>query len=210
MEKGRAIFMRVGYAMSVTPKREERLRKVAAGRQARFILVLEDISDPHNAEAILRTCDAFGIHDVWLIFEKEERFNPRRVGKASSSSANKWLDFRIFKSAEKAREELVTLDYKLFATGLGKGSVNPYTHDLTAEKVAVMVGNEHRGLSQTLLEIADALLTIPMRGVVQSLNVSVAAALILSEITKQRLAKGMNISRNEEEKARIFNDFKNR
>lgn len=167
-------------------KRIDRITHVAKNRLDNIIVVLEDIHDPHNASAILRTCDALGIQDVWFIFEKEERYNPKRVGKASSSSANKWLDFRIFDSASTATDELKSLGYRIVVTALTNTSVSLLEFRTTHEKIAVVVGNEHEGVSDTMLRKADDVLTIPMWGFVQSMNVSVATAIVLWEVTRQR------------------------
>ncbi len=177
----------------MTPRRKERISWVAKCRQAGFILVLEDIHDPHNAAAMLRTCDAFGVQDVWFVFEQEKPFNPRQVGKTSSSSANRWLSFKKFASAKECVDELKAEGYTILATALGKDAVDPYKADLAKEKIALVVGNEHRGVSEVFLQGADMLLTIPMRGFVESLNVSVAAALLVAEITRQREASGKDM-----------------
>lgn len=174
----------------MTPEREARIKKVAEKRQAGFILVLDGIHDPHNAGAIMRTCDAFGVQEVCLIFEEGKSFNPRQVGKVSSSSANRWLTFRKFKTSEECFEALKLEGYFIVATALADRGVNPYTTDLTQEKIALVVGNEHRGISPVFMEGADMLLTIPMQGFVESLNVSVASALCIAEITRQRNEKG--------------------
>ena len=162
------------------------MKEVAKGRQSGFILVLDGIHDPHNAAAIMRTCDAFGVQEVWLVFEEGKSFNPRQLGKVSSSSANRWLTFRKFKTSEECFEALRQEKYFLVATALADRGANPYITDLTQEKIALVVGNEHRGISPVFLEGADMLLTIPMQGFVESLNVSVASALCIAEIARQR------------------------
>jgi len=151
------------------------------------ILVLEDIHDPHNAAAVWRSADAFGWQKVWLIFDKEKSFNPKKVGKASSSSANKWLDFRIFKSTTECFEELHKLGYRTLATVLDKGARDISLADLRSQvKIAIVLGNEHRGLSETATKMADEKVYIPMKGMVQSLNLSVTAAIMLYEVERQR------------------------
>lgn len=170
----------------MTPERREKIEQVARAREGGFVVVLEDIHDPHNAEAIMRTCDAFGVQDVWLIFEKEESFNPRRVGKLSSSSANKWLTFRKFKTTRGCIDALREAGYVIVATALGGETDTLYQAKLAHEKIALVVGNERDGVSEELLAAADAIVKIPMRGFVESLNVSVAAALCIAEITRQR------------------------
>lgn len=167
-------------------KRIKRFREVAAKRQSGFIVVLEDIHDPHNAAAILRTCDAFGIQNVWFVFEKEKYYKPRRVGKASSSSANKWLDFEVLRSSEACLKKLKKQKYEIVATALASDAENMLKAKLAAQKIALVIGNEHRGVSDTVLKYADRIVAIPMRGFVQSLNASVTAALFIYEISRQR------------------------
>jgi len=174
----------------VTP-REEKIREVLKGRQSGLIVVLEDIHDPHNAAAILRTCDALGVQHAWFIFDKEERYNPKRVGKSSSSSANKWLSFRTFKSTRECLEALEVDGYTNIATVLHDADTNFDEYAFTQhERIALWVGNEHRGISKEAMEAAVARVKLPMRGMVESLNVSVATALFLYEIIRQRRLVG--------------------
>ncbi len=165
--------------------RENKIKKVIENRQ-QGIIVLEDIHDPHNAAAVWRSCDAFGFQKVYLIFDQEENFDPKRLGKASSSSANKWLDFEVFKNTSECMTKLKKDGYKTIATVLDKESKSIYETDFTTPKIAVMFGNEHRGLSTTAIKLADEKMYIPMKGMVQSLNLSVTAAIVMYEIDKQR------------------------
>lgn len=166
-------------------KRIEKIKHVVSQRQSGLVVVLEDIHDPHNAEAIFRSCDAFGVQDVYLIFDKEKPFNPKKVGKQSSSSANKWLNFHTFRSTKDCFDELKRKKYELVGTVLGKGS-SLFESSFKEKLVALVVGNEHAGLSVEAQKLCDRLVTIPMRGMVESFNVSVASALFLSEISRQR------------------------
>lgn len=170
----------------LTRKRSEKLRAVASNRQSGLVIILEDIHDPHNAAAVLRTCDAFGVQDVYFIFEQEKPFNPRRVGKATSSSANKWLTFTVSNSTARTLHKLKKQGYEIIATVADTNAKNIFATKLTSKKVAVLIGNEHRGLSSAAVELADTLITIPMLGMVQSLNLSVTAAILMFEITRQR------------------------
>ncbi len=172
-----------------TPEREEKL-KAAVERRQRGIVVFEDIHDPHNAEAVLRTCDAFGFQRAAFIFDKQTRFNPLRVGKATSSSANKWLDYEMYDSARECIENLHGRGYEVVATVAADDAESIFEADLTAPDIAVMFGNEHAGLTEDAVRLADRRLTIPMAGMVRSLNLSVSAALVLFEITRQREAVG--------------------
>lgn len=190
----------------MTKHREEKLRKVAQQRQAGFIVVLEDIHDPHNAAAVLRTCDAFGVQDVWFIFEKEKRYNPRRIGKSSSSSANKWLSFRVFTSNEECGKELRKLKYESVGTILADNAEDFFKAKLTTKKIALWVGNEHRGLSPAAIAQCDRKLLIPMRGMVQSMNVSVTTAICIYEITRQRAGRKI-FQRSQSEIEKLEKDF---
>ncbi len=172
-----------------TPEQVKRFREVAEGRQ-QGVVVLEDIHDPHNAEAVFRSCDAFGFQRVCLVFDQEEPFDPRRVGKLTSSSANKWLDFDVYSSARECLDALHRDGYEVIATVAEAEAEAIFEADLTASGIAVMLGNEQRGLSAEAVALADRRLTIPMAGMVRSLNLSVTAAIVLYEVTRQRRQAG--------------------
>jgi tRNA (guanosine-2'-O-)-methyltransferase len=188
-------------------KRQNRLRDVAAQRQRGIIIVLEDIHDPHNVAAILRTCDAFGVGDVALVYEKEQYANPKRVGKSSSSSANKWLDFMVYRSSEACAAALTKKGYAIYATTLGMGAVPIEKANFAKEPIALVVGNEHRGVSDAMRQAAEVLVHIPMRGMVQSLNVSVTAAICLYELTRQWEASGKDFLLSAKEQKKLVKDF---
>ena len=196
--------------MALSAKRLKRLTDVATKRQAGLALVLEDIHDPHNAAAIMRTCDGLGIQDVYVIFNQEEPYNMRRIGKASSSSANKWLTFYIYRSAKDCFRDLKKKKYQICATILNPKAKNVIATDLTAPRLALVVGNEHRGISPEAAKLADTLLYFPMQGFVESFNVSVSAAIFLYEIIRQRAknAPAYKFSKNETKK--LLADFKKR
>lgn len=169
----------------VTENRENKLEAAANNRQD-AIVVLEDIHDPHNAAAVFRSSEAFGVQEVCLIFEQEKKWNPKKVGKATSSSANKWLSFTTYTSAQKCLSDLRRRGYRTYATTLRGGSMSMYKTTFRDKKVALIFGNEHRGVSDTVLALADEKLHIPMRGFVQSLNISVTAGICLFELSRQR------------------------
>jgi tRNA (guanosine-2'-O-)-methyltransferase len=165
--------------------RTEKIERVIKNRQD-GVVVLQDIHDPHNAAAVWRSVDAFGWQKVYLIFEQEESFNPKKMGRESSGSANKWLDFKIFKSTKECLSELHKEGYKVYATVLDKEAKSIYETNMTEDKVAIMMGNEHRGLTEEAVNLADAKVYIPMQGMVQSLNLSVCASIMLFEVSRQR------------------------
>lgn len=198
-----------------TEHRMQLFEKVANRRQRDIVVVMEDIFDPHNAEAIIRTCDGFGIQTAYLIFDTTDPFNPRKVGKATSSSANKWLDFIIYKKqgetvvspAERCLSDLKKQGFTVVATALTEKAQNLYEF-VWPEKIALLVGNEHAGLSQRALELSDFHVQIPMQGFVQSLNVSVSTAIFLSEIYRSRIDKRFSIPKSEQVK--LVQDYSNR
>lgn len=183
-----------------TTNRTELFTKIAAARQSGLVVVLEDIHDPHNAMAILRTCDAFGIQHVFFIFDQEAQYDPRSIGKASSSSANKWLTFHIFSSTEDCLKELKKDQYLICATALSQSAVTLDHIPVETNKIALVFGNEHNGISETMKQQADMLVQIPMYGFVQSINVSVTAGIVLYDVTTRRnvLTPGFRLSEKEQ------------
>ncbi|MFN3871972.1 MAG: TrmH family RNA methyltransferase [Ignavibacterium sp.] len=170
-------------------KSEKRLKKITNTlklRQFDLMVVLENIHDPHNVSAILRTCDAVGIPKVSLVYTIEKF---PKIGKKSSASAFKWVERQKFNSIDSCYSELRKNGFKIYASSICDDSKSIYDIDFT-EKVAVVLGNEHRGVSSDAEKLADERIMIPMFGMVQSLNVSVAAAIILYEAARQRIEKG--------------------
>ena len=171
---------------------EERLRKlkrIAAQRQAGFTVVIEDVFDPHNLGAIARSCDAFGIQEINVIFETHPEFDPKEVGKNSSTATNKWLNYRIHYSTESALHTLKDEGWQLVATVIDEEATSIFDVEMSHPKIALLIGNEKTGLSATAISLADRKITIPMRGIAQSMNVSVSAALMIYEVTRQRIER---------------------
>ncbi|MDA0772057.1 MAG: RNA methyltransferase [Cyanobacteria bacterium] len=175
---------------------EQRLTKITAvvSERQEGIVVLEDIHDPHNAQAVIRSCDCFGIQTIYIIFQNEKQFNPEKMGKLASSSANKWVDYKIFDSTQACFDQLKTDGYTSYATVLKAEAKSIYQSNFakSEEKIAIVFGNEHAGLSQEAIELSDNLVTIPMNGMIQSLNLSVTAAIFLFEINRQRRVAGFD------------------
>lgn len=191
----------------VTEARRRRIREVVAARQP-GVVVLEDVYDLHNAAASFRSVEAFGFQRVCLIFEQEEPFNPRREGKATSASANKWLDFCVYDSTERCLRDLKEQGYELIATVVDPEAESIYEARFEEPRVALLFGNEHRGLSPRAIEMADRRVTIPTVGMVRSLNLSVTVALFLYEVTRQRQLRGMGRYRlSSDEQERLAQDL---
>ena len=190
----------------ITKGRKQKIEQVVSNRQSGLIVVLEDIHDPHNAAAILRSCDAFGVQDVFFVFKTVKPYNPRKVGKVTSSSANKWLDYEIFDSTEKCFLSLKKRKYKIFGTILDKQAKSLLETKFTVPRVALVIGNEHAGLSEEAIKMVDYKIYIPMQGMVQSLNVSVTAGVCLFEIFRQRKGKRKFLL-NKVEQEKLITDF---
>ncbi len=171
----------------VTTRRLEKMKRVLAHRQPDLTVVCENIHDPHNVSAILRTCDAVGVPTVYLWYTTQVF---PELGKKSSASAKKWIESRRVHSGDSLRRTLKAAGFTIYATHLGTASVSIYDIDWTKPS-AIIVGNEHEGVSEPALAIADQNIHIPMFGMVESLNVSVATAVMLYEACRQRLAKGL-------------------
>lgn len=170
-----------------TEKRLDKITRVIKSRQHSLTVVMENIHDPHNVSAIFRTCDAVGIPKVSLVYNYETF---PRIGKKSSASAFKWVDKERYKTIEDCYVKLREEGFKIYASSLSERSKNLYELDLK-QKVAIVVGNEHRGVSEDAASLADEVFLIPQFGMVQSLNVSVATATIVYEALRQRLQAGM-------------------
>ena len=171
-------------------QRLARFREVVRQRQ-QGVVVLEDVHDPHNAQAVFRTADSLGFQQICLVFDQEKPYDPRSIGHQSSSSANKWLSFSIYSHIDECVPSLQNDGFELVATVPDPEAESVFTARLLAPRVALLIGNEHRGLSGAAIAAADRRLTIPMAGMVQSLNLSVTAAICLFEITRQRRAAGL-------------------
>lgn len=190
-----------------TIKRLEKIVRVAKARQTGAV-VLEDIYDPHNATAVLRSCEAFGIQKVFFIFEKQKKFNPKKIGKVTSASANKWLDFQVFDSTKKCFSKIKKLGYSIVGTVLDEKAKSLFKTKFNKPKTALVFGNEHSGLSQTAIDLCDSHIYIPMNGFVQSLNLSVTAAVCLYELTRQRQSSDFNSLLSSKDQASLIKAWK--
>lgn len=169
-----------------TPRRRARMREVLRQRQDDLTLVLANIHDPHNVSAIYRSCDAFGVSAVRLYYTQTPF---PALGRKSSASARKWVESIRHNSAEDLVEDLAGRGMQILATSFSP-SARPLRQWDFLRPTAIILGNEHSGVGAELLGAADGELYIPMRGMIQSLNVSVAAAVILAEASRQREEAG--------------------
>ncbi len=172
----------------LTEERQEKITTMLQRRQRDLTVVLEDVHDPHNVSAVLRSCDAVGVATVHLVYPVG-RFP--KISNTTSSSAGKWIEVVRHDSIEACYHHLAQQGMRIYATYLGEDTPSRMLYDLDLTgKVALVFGNEHAGVSEYAWRHADANFQIPMMGMVQSLNISVAAAVTLYEALRQRQSGG--------------------
>ena len=174
----------------LTDERVKRLNNVASHR-LHDVVVLENIHDPHNAAAALRNCDAFGIQEVHVIFETEKMFNPEKLGKLTSASANKWLNVKTWTSSKACLSFLKKEGFYILATAIDKAAQSFDAFALPDQKTACVFGNEGFGISETAKKMADTLIYLPMYGFVDSLNLSVTVGIVAHTVTTLRQKTGL-------------------
>lgn len=172
-------------AAYLAPERKARIDAVVANRTRTLTLVMEAFCDPQNVNAVLRTCEAFGIQELHAV---EGPMKPWDRNKKISQNADKWLDVRRWRSTAECLGQLRAEGFAIYVTHLGPGS-RTLDELAFAGKVALVLGNESRGVSDEALRLADATFAIPMRGFVQSFNVSVAAAIAIAKAVERREAE---------------------
>jgi len=171
----------------MTPARYSRLTSVLEKRQPDITVVLENVFDPHNVSAVMRTCDAIGIQDVYIL---NNRIPPhKKWGYRSSSTAAEWLTIHQFTDAIECFTEVRKKYQKIYATYLNDEAKGLYQLDLT-EPVALVFGNETFGVSEDIRSLADGSFIIPQVGIIKSLNISVACAVSLYEAFRQKQIAG--------------------
>ncbi|SKA40166.1 tRNA (guanosine-2'-O-)-methyltransferase [Chitinophaga eiseniae] len=171
----------------MTPERKERLLTTLNRRQANLTVVLEDVQDPHNVSAVLRTCDAVGIQDVYVISTMAPR--QKKWGHRSSSSAAMWLTIHQFDNVEECVTALRAKYDKIFTTHLSADAISLYDIDFTGS-VALVFGNEQMGVSEKIRSLSDGNFIIPQMGIIKSLNISVACAVSIYEAMRQKTLAG--------------------
>lgn len=171
----------------MTPERKERLTSVLNKRQGNITLVLENVFDPHNISAVMRTADAVGVQDIYILNTKIPRH--KKWGAKSSSSAAKWLTVHQFEDAGECFAELRKSYSSILTTHLSSDAVSLHEIDFT-QRIALVFGNEHSGVSDEIRALADGNFIIPQVGIIRSLNISVACAVTLYEAYRQKNIAG--------------------
>jgi tRNA (guanosine-2'-O-)-methyltransferase len=186
----------------ISEERKNRFKNVISHR-FQDVIVLENIHDPHNALAALRNCDAFGIQTAHFIFETEKIFNPKELGKITSSSANKWVDTVCWKKSADCFYQLKKEEFNIIATIIDPSAKPIDEINLNKQKNAIIFGNEGFGISETAKKTADELAYIPMLGFVDSINLSVSVGIMLYKLAGQRKENGtFNLSPKEQDNVR--------
>jgi len=178
--------------MALLPRRFERLKAVLDRRMADLTVLVEQVEKPHNLSAILRTCDAVGVLEAHAVCRdgRLPTFN------STAQGSQKWVPLRVHSSTVEAMATLKQRGFRLVGTHLGVAAIDYGACDYIGP-TAFVLGAEKWGLSAEAAALVDQAVFIPMRGMVQSLNVSVAAATLLFEALRQRRAAGVMPERGE-------------
>ncbi len=188
----------------VTEKRFETFLNVIKYRTRYLTVALEDIYQPHNASAVLRSCDCFGVQDVHIIENKNEY----KVNPDVALGASKWLNLHRYNEKENntldAINSLKSKGYRIIATTPHTNDVNLDEFDVSKSKFALFFGTELQGLSKIMMDNADEYLKIPMYGFTESFNISVSAALTMHHLSEKIRKSNINWQLSEEEKNDIL------
>ncbi|MGS2719367.1 tRNA (guanosine(18)-2'-O)-methyltransferase TrmH [Paraglaciecola aestuariivivens] len=176
-------------------ERYTRIRELLKLRQPSLTLCLEQVHKPHNVSAIVRSCDAVGVHQVHAVWEQKAKMR-----KGTAMGSQNWVGIQEHSSIEQAVGHLKSQNMQVLVTNLSEKSIDFREIDYT-RPTAIILGQEKHGATQEAIELADQDIIVPMVGMVQSLNVSVAAALILYEAQRQRQIAGMYDSQQLSEQA---------
>lgn len=182
----------------ITENKREMFDRIAAERTRHLAVVLENVYQDHNASAILRSCDCFGIQDLYVI-EKQFRYEVKRD---IALGAGRWVDLHQFNEGSNPDTECIQQlkenGYRIVATTPHTDSKTIHEIDLS-QPIALVFGTERRGISDTMKELADDFIKIPMYGFTESFNVSVAAALTMNVLRERLERSSLNWKISEEE-----------
>jgi len=171
----------------MTPERSAKINKVLSKRQNDLTVIIENVTDPHNIAAVMRTCDAVGISEIFVLNTKINTH--KRFGTRSSSSAQKWMHTHQYTDMNECMTDVRKKYKRIFATHLGEDSKSIYEMNLT-EPIALVFGNEKRGVSDEIRSLCDGNFIVPQVGMISSLNISVACAVTIYEAYRQKEIKG--------------------
>lgn len=172
----------------MTEERIQRINNVLQKRQLGLTVILENVEDPRNITAVMRSCDSVGIQDIHIVktaVPSNKHFNFK-----SGRSAAKWLTMHHYNSIEECIATLRPTYQKIYTTALSANAISVYDIDFT-QSVALIFGNEVMGISAEAKQLADGNCLIPQVGFIQSLNISVACAVTIYEAFRQRTMAGL-------------------
>lgn len=174
----------------LTDDRAEKIRNLVAKSQ-KFTVVLENVHDPHNIGAVIRSCDAVGIREIFIVYT-QPCYNSmhQKVGRNASSGSQKWVDVHYYGDLYECFDVVRSRYDLIYGTHLSEDSKSLYNLDLT-QSIALVFGNEKSGITEEALALLDGNFIIPQYGMVQSLNISVACAVSLFEASRQRNERGL-------------------
>ncbi len=167
--------------MPLLPRRFQKLKSILNGRMDDLTILIEEVEKPHNLSAIMRTCDAIGVLEAHAVAKESKT----RTFNSTAQGSQKWVSLKDHKNINGAVETLKKRGFKLYGTNLSVHSIDYRLCDYRGP-TAFVLGAEKWGLSDSATQLMDASIFIPMRGMVQSLNVSVATAILLFEAIRQR------------------------
>jgi tRNA (guanosine-2'-O-)-methyltransferase len=191
----------------ISEERQSLFKEVLGNRTRHVTLVLEDLFQKHNVSAIIRSADIFGVQDLHVIENEYNSFISRRVAKG----AQKWMTFHNYSkvghdNTQTCIDHLKSEGYQIIATTPHNDASYVRDFDIS-KKTAVVMGVEKRGVSEKIMNQADGFLKVPMFGFTESLNVSVAAALILEELTFKLRESNQDWGLTEEDKHELYHNW---
>lgn len=182
----------------ITPNKKEMFERIAANRTKHLTVVMENIYQEHNASAVLRSCDCFGLQDLHVI----EKDNAYKIQRDIALGAGRWVDMYNYDESENVTKDclsnLKSKGYKIVATTPHTDSQTIYNIDLS-QPIALVFGTERRGISKDVIEMADEFVKIPMYGFTESFNISVSVAIVLNTFRQRLEQSDLNWKLSQEE-----------
>lgn len=182
----------------ITPNKREMFDRIAADRTKHLTVVMENIYQEHNASAVLRSCDCFGLQELHVI----EKDNTYKIQRDIALGAGRWVDMYNYDDSENVTKDclkhLKSKGYKIVATTPHTDSQTIYDLDLS-QPIALVFGTERRGISEEVIEMADEFVKIPMYGFTESFNISVSAAIVLNTLRQRLEQSDLNWKLSDEE-----------
>lgn len=185
----------------LTDRRKDLFERVLDQRTNFFTIATQDVYQLHNTSAVIRSCDVFGIQNVHVV----EELHGKRIDREIAMGAQKWVDVNRYSSAQDCIENLKSMGYRIVATSPHKGL--PLEKFDISQPAAFFFGTEKDGLTEDVMQQADAFIRIPMVGFTESLNISVSAAIIIQNVTSRLRNTDQDWKLTKEERKKIRLDW---